>query len=84
MMRALGFNKDQLVVFIILQAFSFAVPGLILGLIIALILNDAFREAIYTSSHYAGDYGLSGPSIALTTIMVGIVIPLISNIGPAK
>lgn len=84
MMRALGFSKDNLVVFIVLQAFSFAVPGLCLGLVIALLLNDAFREAVYTTSHYAGEYGLSTFSILLATIMVGIVIPLLSNIGPTQ
>lgn len=32
MMRALGFTKKHVVVFIVLQAFSFALPGLLLGL----------------------------------------------------
>ena len=58
MMRALGFSKDHLLVFITLQAFSFALPGLMLGLIIAMLLNDGFREAFYYSAHYAGEYGL--------------------------
>ena len=84
MMRALGFRKEHLVVFIVLQAFSFAIPGLILGLIIALLLNDGFRESFYYTSHLAGDYGLDNFSVWLATVMVGIVIPLISNMGPAQ
>lgn len=36
------------------------------------------------TTHYAGEYGLSPFSVALATIMVGIVIPLLSNIGPTK
>ena len=84
MMRALGFRKEHLVVFIVLQAFSFAIPGLILGLVIALLLNDGLRESFYLTLQLAGDYGLPSSSILLTTFMVGIVIPLISNMGPAQ
>ena len=84
MMRALGFRKEHLVVFIVLQAFSFAIPGLILGLILALLLNDGFRESYYYVSHLAGDYGLDNFSIWLATILVGVIIPLISNMGPAQ
>ena len=84
MMRALGFGKDHLVVFIVLQAFSFAVPGLVLGLLLALLLADAFMEAFYVSTHYAGGYGLSASSVALATVMLGFVIPVLSNIGPTK
>ena len=84
MMRALGFRKEHLVVFIVLQAFSFAIPGLCLGLIIALLLNDGLRESFYFSLQLAGDYGLSHTSVLLATILVGVVIPLISNMGPAQ
>ena len=44
MMRALGFSKSHLMVYIVLQALSFSIPGLLLGLTIALVLNEAFLE----------------------------------------
>ena len=84
MMRALGFNKSHVIVFVILQAFSFAIPGVLLGLMVALILNDAFREHMYYETHYAGSYGLSAQSVLITVILMGIVVPLLSNIGPTK
>ena len=58
MMRALGFNKSHVLVFVVFQAFSFAIPGVLLGLIVALLLNDSFRELVYYQTHYAGEYGL--------------------------
>ena len=84
MMRALGFSKDHVLVFIILQAFSFAVPGLLIGLLLALLLNDAFREVVYYDTHYAGEYGLSGSSMLVSAILMGFAVPLISNIGPTR
>ena len=83
-MRALGFGKNHVFMFIVLQAFSFAVPGLLLGLIVALILNDSFRECVYYSTRNAGEYGLSADSILITAILMGILVPLISNVGPTR
>ena len=83
-MRALGFGKNHVLIFIVLQAFSFAIPGLLLGLVVALILNDSFREIVYYSSHSAGEYGLSKESILVSTILMGFLVPLISNIGPTR
>ena len=84
MMRALGFDKSHVMVFIVLQAFSFAIPGLLLGLMVALLLNDSFREVVFYTSHYAGEYGLSIDSILVSTILMGFLVPLISNIGPTR
>ncbi len=39
MMRALGFKKNHVIVFVVLQAFSFSIPGVILGLIVACVIN---------------------------------------------
>lgn len=47
MMRALGFKKGHVLTFVVFQAFSFAIPGVILGLIIAFILNGGLQEAMF-------------------------------------
>lgn len=47
MMRALGFKKDHVLVFVIMQAFTFAIPGVILGLTIAFVINEAFEEMMF-------------------------------------
>ena len=57
---------------------------MVLGLIIAIVLNDGLREYFYYSLHYAGDYGLSKDSILVSVIMMGLVVPLLSNIGPTR
>ena len=50
----------------------------------ALVLNDSFRETVYYTSHYSGEYGLSADSILVSTLLMGILVPLISNIGPTR
>jgi ABC-type antimicrobial peptide transport system permease subunit len=47
MLRALGFKNNSLKGLITLQAFSFSIPGLISGMIVASFLNVAIRFFIY-------------------------------------
>ena len=84
MMRALGFGKNHIFMFIVLQAFSFAIPGLMLGLIVAHLLNDLFREGFYYTSRYAGDYGLSFSSVLVSAILMGFLVPIVANVGPTR
>lgn len=84
MMRALGFTKKDVLVFIILQAFSFAIPGLILGLIIASLLNTTISLGVFYMLQVFGEYGIETGSIVVTCVMMGLVIPLMANIWPAR
>ena len=59
MMRALGFKSDHVIVFVILQAFSFAVPGVLLGLMIGTVMNEGFEEFMFIALKNAGTYGLT-------------------------
>lgn len=47
MLRALGFKKPYLVGMISISSFSFSVPGMVVGILIAYIINIALREAIF-------------------------------------
>ena len=47
MLRALGFNTKNIMAVIITQAFTFSIPGLITGLIVAYGLNYAMRTVLY-------------------------------------
>ena len=47
-------------------------------------MNDGFRLSIYYTSHYAGEYGLTSESMLVSVILMGFVIPLLSNIGPTR
>lgn len=47
MLRALGFNTNNIVTLIFIQAFTFALPGMVLGLSLAALLNSGMRWSIY-------------------------------------
>jgi ABC-type antimicrobial peptide transport system permease subunit len=47
MLRALGFRNKNLIALISLQSFSFSVPGLLGGLLVAYILNIIARYFIF-------------------------------------
>ena len=47
MLRALGFGKAWLIVLLIIQALVFAIPGLILGMITAYLLNSIVAMNIF-------------------------------------
>lgn len=48
MLRALGFNTQDVVHLIMSQALFFAVPGLLLGLAAANMLNSSTRYVLYS------------------------------------
>lgn len=84
MMRALGFKQDHVHVFVILQAFSFSVPGCLLGLLVSVVLNEGFREFMYILLQNADEYGLTANSIVISLLLFGFIVPIISIMGPTK
>ncbi len=48
MLRALGFNNDNLIIAIFIQTFPFALPGIFIGGISAAILNAVIRYFIFS------------------------------------
>jgi ABC-type antimicrobial peptide transport system permease subunit len=83
MLRALGFNTRNLMATIILQAFTFAIPGLVSGIIVAAILNLAMRHVLYNLTNNNSTYGLSSGSMMIG-LSIGLFLPLISNIIPIQ
>ena len=84
MMRALGFKQDHVHIFVILQAFSFSVPGCLLGLLVSVVLNEGFREFMYILLKNADEYGLTANSIVISLLLFGFIVPIISIMGPTK
>lgn len=84
MMRALGFRKNHVFIFVIFQAFSFSIPGCILGLIISLVVNEAFREVMYLILQNAGEYGLPASAIVTGLVLFGLIVPIMSILGPTQ
>jgi ABC-type antimicrobial peptide transport system permease subunit len=47
MLRALGFKNKNLVALITMQAFSFSIPGLLGGLLVAYFLNLVVKYVVF-------------------------------------
>jgi ABC-type antimicrobial peptide transport system permease subunit len=47
MLRALGFRNKNLIALISLQSFSFSIPGLIGGLLVAYFMNVIARSLVF-------------------------------------
>ena len=47
MLRALGFKKPYLVTMISINSFTFSIPGMIAGILVAFAMNVILREAIF-------------------------------------
>lgn len=83
MLRALGFNTKNVGVTILMQAVSFAVPGLLFGFISAAVLNVIVRYVLYSITTNYDTYSLSYGSVWIGVIL-GTFIPLMSNIIPIQ
>ena len=84
MMRALGFRLPHILSFVTLQAFTFSIPGMCIGILIAFVLNVGAKMWIYLLFGNFGSYQLSTNAIVSGTVCFGVVVPLISNVGPTR
>ena len=83
MLRALGFMKRHLMAMITLNSFSFSLPGLFLGVIVAFIINLALREVIFLLAKNTMGYDLTATALALG-ISFGLLMPFLANYLPIK
>lgn len=83
MLRALGFKKLYLVEVISLKSLSFSIPGLFLGIMVAILLNIILRRIIFVESLNYLDYDLTTASI-VTGSAFGLFTPLFANYWPIK
>ena len=81
MLRALGFNTKNIMITIVMQALTFAIPGLITGAFLSAVLNVGVRHILYTLSMNSSDYNVSTGAIWFGCT-IGIVMPLFSNVLP--
>lgn len=81
MLRTLGLEKTSFISLIGIQSSFFSIPGLIAGIIVAIIFNKGIRLAIFVLSDNYTSYDLTTGAIVLA-LFFGIFMPLISNILP--
>jgi len=83
MLRALGFMKRHLMLMITLGSFSFSIPGLFFGVIVAFLINLAMREIIFLVAENTLDYNLTTSALILG-ISFGFLMPFFANYMPVK
>ena len=83
MLRALGMNKTYVIIMVIAEASIFSIPAMFVAFIIAYLLNIVICIAIFEKTTLAGQYFLYTSGI-LYGLIVGIIMPIISNIFPIQ
>lgn len=81
MLRALGFNTDNVILTIFLQALLFAIPGVCLGLAMAAVLNAILRYVMFSFTQNYMSFHLSKNAIGIG-VLVGLAVPLGANSFP--
>ena len=61
----------------------FAIPGVLLGLMAAAVLNAAIRYMLFTLTENVVDYYLTSSSVIIG-VCVGIFIPIFANTIPIR
>ena len=83
MLRALGFKRRSLILLLVVQAMFFTLPGISLGLFCAWILNIPVTIILSSKTSFPVGFSLAPSSILLSTL-VGLIVPIVSNIAPIR
>lgn len=81
MLRALGFKKGHLIRVICMKSIGFSIPGIIFGVLVALILNILLRMVIFLQAQNYSNYDLAEVAIIIG-VTFGLIMPMISNYFP--
>ena len=83
MLRALGMRQHALILLLVVQAMSFAIPGILIGWAVAGLVDllPAWLLADYASVEPV--YGLR-PFPLYLTLAIGLIVPLVANWVPIK
>lgn len=65
------------------QTLFFSVPGIVLGFILLYFTGQALILILYDFNKFALTFGLNS-ELLITGLVLGITLPLISNIWPIK
>ena len=83
MLRALGFKKRMLIGMICEQSIGFSIPGLLLGTMLAFILNIKLRQIIFIEAENYMTFELATNAIVIG-VAFGIIMPVIANYLPIR
>ena len=83
MLRALGFKKRMLIGMICEQSIGFSIPGLLLGTMLAWILNIKLRQIIFIEAENYMTFELARNAVVIG-VAFGIIMPVIANYLPIR
>eukprot|EP00906_Rhabdomonas_costata_P011631 RCo016575 len=80
-LRMVGLTRGNLVILVLTQAFGYAAPAWVVGLIVAQLLFLIVRVVVYNLLLVTLDSALSGKAVMLATVL-GFLIPVVASIVP--
>ena len=83
MLRALGFNTNNILSTVLLQSMLFAIPATIGGMCVAAIMNAGIRAFLFYFSQNTLYYGLS-PNSIFVGLLIGLIMPILANVLPIR
>lgn len=83
MLRALGLEHQSLLMYLLAYGMSFAVPGVVIGLLVAYFVNNCTAYFIATYTGLDIEFALN-PWAAFLGIIVGVIMPLLAIYVPIK
>ena len=83
MLRALGLKQYVLVELLSFQSLLFAVPGILIGVLLGWVIYLPIGSYIASFSSYGLDMSLNGVAVALAVVL-GFVMPILANVVPIK
>lgn len=83
MLRALGLKQYVLVELLSFQSLLFAIPGILVGVLLGWVIYLPIGSYIASFSSYGLDMSLNSTAVILAVVL-GFVMPIIANVVPIK
>jgi ABC-type antimicrobial peptide transport system permease subunit len=83
MLRALGLEHNSLMSLLLVQSVFYALPGIALGLLLALLLSVPIELLIAEYSSTGATFGLASSAVWMGSVL-GLTMPMVANVVPIK
>eukprot|EP00826_Nyctotherus_ovalis_P035149 TRINITY_DN2991_c0_g1_i2.p2 TRINITY_DN2991_c0_g1~~TRINITY_DN2991_c0_g1_i2.p2 ORF type:complete len:396 (-),score=90.18 TRINITY_DN2991_c0_g1_i2:1104-2291(-) len=83
MLRGLGLKSNYVILMVMIEAAIFSIPAMLVAFVIAYMLNITVSLAIFHKTYMATSYFLHPIGFAYG-LVIGVVMPLLSNILPIR
>lgn len=83
MMRMVGQTRMGIIMLLLVQAFSYAIPAWVVGIFFAFLIEMAAANTIFNLTGAFIGYQLTGSGVGVASLM-GIIVPVVSSIFPIR